>query len=239
MPGYGVFLAILLITAVPQVGFCRSAGGAGEATAESPIHWKTPARLRQRLRSDRGVLEIDNHGITFRALKGPSIGWTFTDIQSFYLTRDTLRVRTYENRGWHLPGEKVYRFALSRAVPPEVAEALAARVAKPSQNGDPNPYLPAFAVIPARHSARLAGTNGTLRFTWGGIDYMTSIGRDARSWRWADIQTLAHPSAYRFTVGGYRETYSFELKKPMSQRLFDRLWDAVYGQGLRLSAARK
>ncbi|MGH9400956.1 MAG: hypothetical protein ACRD2P_02480 [Terriglobia bacterium] len=232
---------ILLVIAGPFAGFCCGATGAGqsEGAVQAPIRWRTPARLRHRLTAWRGTIEIGGQGVVFRADKGQSLSWSFISIQSFYVTRHKLEIRGYANRGWRLPGEKVYRFDLSRAVPPDVAATLAARVGKPSQNGDPDSGLPAFTSIPARHPTRTGGSNGVLRFNRKSIDYVTPSGRDSRSWRWADIQTLVHPAAYQFTVGGYRETYRFKLKQPMSQALFDRLWDAVYGRGLQLSTGRE
>lgn len=241
MPIRSTFIAILLAISGPLAGFCCGVAVVGQSAGivQAPIHWRTPARLRHRLTSQRGALEIGGQGVVFRAAKGQSLKWSFIGIQSFYITRHKLEIRGYANRGWRLPGDKVYRFDLMRAVPPDVAAALAARVGKPSQNGDPGPGSPVFASIPARHSTRTGGSNGVLRFNRKGIDYLTPSGHDGRSWRWADIQTLAHPAAYQFTVGGYRETYHFELKQPMSQALFDRLWDAVYGRGLLLSTGRE
>ena len=68
-----------------------------------------------------------------------------------------------------------------------------------------------------------------------GIDYVTESGRDSRSWRWADIQTLANPNPYEFRVTGYREIVEFDLKQPMSRNLFEVMWDHLYTTGLNLS----
>lgn len=197
--------------------------------------WQSSARLHHGLRTIPGALTFNEAGVHFRPLKGAALNWTFPEIQTFYLTPRKLTVKTYANRGRYLPGVKTFRFALASAVPPRVAAELAACVGKPSRNADPNPNLPGFATIPARHPALLGGSNGVLQFGQDGINYVAASGSDSRSWRWADIQTLAHPDPYSFTVGGYRETYSFELKQPMSESLFDRLWDYVYGRGLQLS----
>ena len=72
-----------------------------------------------------------------------------------------------------------------------------------------------------------------LHFRKGGIDYVTAKGRGSRSWQWSDIQTIANPDPYHFRVQGFRETFEFELKQPMSRKLFDRLWDSVYARDLR------
>lgn len=196
--------------------------------------WQSSARLHHQLRASPGVLMFNEAGIHFRPLKGAPLNWAFPEIQTFYLTPRKLRVKTYANRGRHLPGVKTFRFTLASAVPPQVAAELATRVGKPSRNADPDPNLPGFASIPARHPALRGGSNGVLRFDQDGINYVAAPGSDSRNWRWKDIQTLAHSDPYHLTVDGYRETYSFELKQPMSQALFDRLWDYVYGRGLQL-----
>jgi hypothetical protein len=81
----------------------------------------------------------------------------------------------------------------------------------------------------------IGGSSGTLRFRDDGIDYVTENGRDGRSWRWADIQTLGNPNPYEFRVTGYREIVEFDLKQPMPRDLFERVWDRFYGKGLNLS----
>ncbi len=54
----------------------------------------------------------------------------------------------------------------------------------------------------------------------------------SHSWRWADIETIARPDPYHFSVQGCREPFVFELRKPTSRKLFNQFWDDVYGQGL-------
>ncbi|MGH9454533.1 MAG: hypothetical protein ACRD2O_11260, partial [Terriglobia bacterium] len=107
------------------------------------------------------------------------------------------------------------------------------QVGKPSRNADVA-HGAAFATLGARHRTRWSGTNGVLQFRDSGIDYVTRRPGDGRSWRWADIQTTANPDPYHFRVAGFQEIYDFDLKQPMSQTLFDRLWDFVYGRGLQL-----
>jgi hypothetical protein len=147
-------------------------------------------------------------------------------------------ITDYESHSHHRPGERRFRFDLNNSVPASVAAELAQRVGKPVQNGDPDPQATAYVTLPARHGTRFGGTNGTLRFRDEGIDYVTSDGRDSRSWRWADIQTLANPNPYQLRVGAYLETVDFELKQPMSPDLFDRLWDHVYARDLNVGQTR-
>lgn len=194
--------------------------------------WQSPARRRSLLGDTRGVLVIDDRGVEFRPKKGVPLRWSYVDIQSFRLTSRRLDLETYQNRSWHLSGDRKFHFDLDNAAPPGLAREFALRVQKPVKNALPEQQAAAFATLPARRRTLGGGTNGVLRFRNAGIDYATDTGRGSRSWRWSDIQTIANPDPYHFRVQGYRETFEFELKRPMSRELFDRLWDALYGRGL-------
>lgn len=197
------------------------------------LRWQTPARWRHGLfRKTSGVLAINESGLAFRPTRGSPLLWSFEQIQTFDLSPHSLVVIGYQNRHWPFHGEREFRFDLESAIPPDVAAALARGIGKPSKNGVPNPDAAAMAAIPARHRTLLGGTNGTLRFQEAGMDYVTLSGRGARSWRWADIETVALADRYHFSVYAYRETFVFELKQAMSQKLFDWLWNQVYGHGL-------
>lgn len=219
-------------------------GGSGAAWAANPMpqsrqvpeptaaSWQSPARLRHVLTKTRGTLVINNEGVQFIPKKGSPLHWSYVEVQSFHLSAHWLDLETYQNRSWHLSGDRAFHFTLSNAVPPAVASTFARRVQKPVKNGRPEPNASGFASIPARHRTLGGGTNGVLRFRNQGIDYVTVRGRGSRSWRWSDIQSMANPDPYHFRLQGYRETFEFELKQPMSRKLFDRLWDEVYGRGL-------
>lgn len=228
-----IVLISLFILWIPASVF--AAGGASVAqsgSAGSLASWQSPARLKHLITKTRGTLVINDRGVEFRPRKGSPLRWSYIEIQSFDLKAHHLDFKTYQNRSWHLHGDRTFHFKLENAVPPEVATEFAQRVGKPAKDGVPNPHATAFATLPARHRTFGGGTNGVLRFRKGGIDYVTASGRGSRSWSWADIETIAHPDPYHFRVQGYRETFEFELKKPMSRKLFNQLWDDVYGRGL-------
>jgi hypothetical protein len=200
--------------------------------AAEGISWQSSASWRHGLKKTSGTLVINDGGVEFQARKGKRLHWSFEEIQTFKLSPHRLNLTSYQNRKWHLHGERSFRFDLKSAVPPGIAAQLARRVGKPVQNADPSGNALAFATLGARRRTRGGGTNGVLRFRDTGIDYVTQSGRGARSWRWQDIQTLANPDPYHFRIGGYRETFTFELKSPMTKELFDRLWDDVYARDL-------
>ena len=92
-----------------------------------------------------------------------------------------------------------------------------------------------IAELPAHHRERFGGSNGTLRLREDGIDYVAADGRDGRSWRWSDIQTLANPNPWEFRVMAYREIVEFDLKQPLSREMFDWLWNSLYAQDLNVA----
>jgi hypothetical protein len=197
-------------------------------TPSAEFNWSARARLRRGLASIRGTLTANSQRVEFRPEKNPPRQWPYAEIETLDIGSLSLVLTSYENRGWHRPGNRQYRFELGESISAAVSRELAQRVGKPVKNRIPLPESSSFSTIPAHHRTHTGGSNGLLRFREEGIDYLTQAPRDSRAWRWRDIETLAIPDPYTFRVQGYRETFSFELKEPMPPELFNRLWDKVY-----------
>ncbi|MEP6716775.1 MAG: hypothetical protein ABJC09_14485 [Terriglobia bacterium] len=191
--------------------------------------WQSQAQLHQLLKKPiDGTLLFDDNAVEFQSRK-LSHRWLYSEIKTFDLTgARELFLTDYENRHWHEPGERQFRFTLTEPIPPSLAAAFAARVARPVVNGDPEPSLASLAELPAHRRERFGGSNGKLRFRDGGIDFVTGDDLNGRTWRWSDIQTLANPNPWEFRVTAYREIVEFDLKQPLSRELFDKLWDKLY-----------
>ena len=199
--------------------------------------WQTSAKWHRALKkAETGTLTIDAEGVGFRSLKF-SQRWKYVDIHTFDLSPRELTLLTYENRHWHEPGELPFRFTLIEPIPSEIAAQFTERVAKPVRNGEPIAGTQAIQEIPAHHRVWTGGSNGMLRLKDDGIDYVTETenGRDSRSWRWSDIQTLANPNPYEFRITAFREITEFDLKQPLARDVFEKLWDRLYAGGLNLS----
>lgn len=196
----------------------------------APLHWESAARMRKTflLGKERGTLAVDAGGIEFRLANGRNLKWAFEDIHSVFIAPRRLVLETYLNRSLHRPGEREYRFDMTQTLPPAVAAAVADAVARPSQNADPDPNGAAIVTIRVRHRTLTGGTNGVLRIRNEGIDYVANSSQDSRSWRWADLQTLSDPDAYHLFVFGFRDTYTFDLKAPLSRQVFDWAADEIY-----------
>jgi hypothetical protein len=220
-----------------QVYFLIVLAGTCVAQSSADVPWKTTAHWHRSLKKTLpGTLVVDTDGVAFSSAKFNQ-RWAYIEIHSFDLSTRELTITGYQNRHWHEPGEQRFQFTLSEPMPPEIAAQLTEHVGKPVRNGIPLPGVAAMAEIPAHHRMWSGGSNGTLRLKDDGIDYVTENGRDSRTWRWADIQTIANPNPYELRVTGYREIVEFDLKQPMSRDLFEVMWDRLYAAGLNLSAA--
>ena len=66
---------------------------------------------------------------------------------------------TYQNRPWHEPGERPFRFTLSEPMPPALAAQFAERVSKPVRDNEPISEASAFEEIPAVGSHKGIGVS--------------------------------------------------------------------------------
>ncbi len=235
---------IILCAVFTLAGLGRANAGPRSEPGETAgsLKWQTQARLRRGVGREKGTLVLDGDGLRFQPAKGADIHWPFAEIESFKVTSRRLVITSYNNRRWHLPGDKPFRFELETPIPAEVAAHLAQQVGKPAENGVPRaegPESSSAVSLPARHRIRLGGSNGRLRFRQDGIAYLTETPGDSRAWRWGDIQTIANPDLYHLRITAYREIYEFELKQRMPPGLFDRVWDALYTPDLTGLAIRR
>jgi hypothetical protein len=230
-----MFTAALLAAGPPGMAAWEQRDG-----PPGTVAWDSAAQYRQFLHGPvAGTLVFGETGIAFQSPKF-SQRWNWQEIQTFDLRgARELTIQDYESRRWHEPGKRRFRFVLAQPMPPQIARSLAARVARPSINGDPVKDAPAIAEIPAHRRERIGGSNGTIRFRREGIDYVAANARDSSSWRWSDIQTIANPNEWEFRVTAYREIVEFDLKKPLSRELFDRLWNILYAAELNVAPGKE
>jgi len=198
--------------------------------------WQTEATWNRSLFQSvvKGTLLVNDDGVEFRSSK-MLLRWPYVEIHSFDVTLHDLTLLSYQNRPWHQPGTRPFRFTLKEPMPADVAAQFSNRVGRPVRNGAPVPTAPAVAEIPAHRRTWSGGSNGTLRLKDDGIDYVTDGRRDSRSWRWDEIQSIANPNPYELRVEAFREIVEFDLKTPLSRPVFERMWDRLYAQGLNLS----
>jgi len=223
-------LSIGLSTAPLGIGAGTLQDG-NQAGLDGPFpSWQSPFQLHHAVGKEEGNLTIGADGLEFQPRKGSVLKFRFLDVRTFHLSPHILAIETYQNRKHRIPGAQRYRFDVDQAVPAAVAAALANRVQRPSQNAIPDPTAQGI-VIAAYHRTPAGGKDGNLRLRDGGIDFVSSSGDGSRSWRWADLQTLSNSDPYRLLVFGYRDTYAFDLREPLSRTVFNHLSDEIWTHG--------
>ncbi len=231
LSGYLSFLLVLftgLWLCVP-IALAKSPQDSNPAsTMQGGTSWKSPAKLHRWIGGEKGYIIISSDGIEFHPRNGRALKWSLLDIQTFSISSRSLDIQTYQNRKKHIPGMQRYKFNLNQSVPPEIASELAREVRHPSQNEVPDRAAQSSFILPAHRRTLTGGTNGTLRFRDSGIDYVSETAGDSRSWRWDDLQTLSSSNPYRLFVFGYRDTYTFDLKKQLPRSLLNHASDEIW-----------
>lgn len=209
------------------------------AASAQPQTWQTSAKWHRAVKkAESGLLMLNAEGVEFRSPKF-SRHWKYVDIHTFDLSHHELNLLTYENRHWHEPAERPFRFTLTETMPSGTTAQFIDRVGKPVRNGMPNTTVVPIQKIPAHRRAWSGGSNGLLRLNEDGIDYITENERDSRSRHWADIQPLANPYPYEFRVTAFTEIVEFDLKRPLARDVFEKLWDRAYTAGLNTSGGHE
>ena len=229
----GSILALILMSAS---GAQTALQGPGRQSADTPSRnspqpaaWEWPARLRHgMIGGTAGILRTDSQGIEFVPMAGASAHWGFNEIKDLDLQKDRMVVVGYENRKWDIPGTRRFELEFKKEITPAVAASLTGEIDRPVRNRVPDPDAPAITVIAVRRSGNFGGSNGLLRIRLQGIDYVTAQPGQSRSWRWLDLQTLSNPDPFHLFVFGYRDSFAFDLKEPLSRKVFNHLSDEIW-----------
>lgn len=234
--------SVILVTIATSFVTWSSARATSEKTTEgavaktaspseqstSQVAWQSSAKLQRGISKVSGTLIVDAVGVEFRPNKGNPTRWPFVEIQTLYLAPRKLILDSYERRGRFRMGTRKFHFELGDDMPSLISAALARQVSRPVRNANPGEHMTGTVSVPVHHITVGGGSNGALRFSDDGIDYIARTPKDSRSWRWTDLQTLSYPDAYHFTVFGYLETYSFDLKQPLPAGIYDRATDEIF-----------
>jgi hypothetical protein len=229
----GSILALILLGAC---GAQTALSGQGRQSAITPsrntpefVAWECPARLRHgMIGGAAGILRIDSKGIEFQPMAGTSTHWGFPEIKDLDLQKNRMVLVGYDNRKWDIPGTRRFELEFKKEITPADAASLAAEIGRPVRNRVPDPDAPAITVIAVRRNEHFGGSNGVLRIRQDGIDYVTAQPEQSRSWRWLDLQTLSSPDPYHLFVFGYRDSYAFDLKEPLSRKVLNHLSDEIW-----------
>jgi len=178
-----------------------------------------------------GRLTIDDQGIEYRTEDGGhSRKWSYPDLKRIDIqSGKSLELLTYEDRKLIPGAERKFEFELLEG---EITEAVYRLLLDKS----PRPLLarlpygstaPVFS-LGAKHRHRVGGCEGELQFERERVIYRTDKPGDTRIWLYADISSVGLLDRYSLRLTTLLETYTFDLKLPITSEQYNFLWAKVY-----------
>lgn len=181
--------------------------------------------------------------------------WKDSDIKRIEINKKELRVVIYEES--RLPiiprkapftnGKQVkidtehdYLFRLQDGeITEEIIRALLERFKRPIASSivpekAREGTAPIFE-IPVFHRHIRGGVSGVLRIYREFVIFDTEVEDQSRYWRYSDIRDIARLGLYKFELATYEgqlatdgKSYIFDLKRPMTDKEYDSLWEKIY-----------
>lgn len=184
------------------------------------------------LGSCEGKLIAGDREIRYEADDGKhSQGWAYIDIQKLDVVSATrLVLRTFRSESWKkLEKDKVFDFSLLEGkLTPEHQEDLRAKLSRPLVGRLVEKADRGSTLLPVRHRHRLGGCEGQLSVEEDRLIYLTDHARDNRVWKLGEIEAIGSPDPYHLRVATYNETFTFDLKSPLDEKVYNALWRKVY-----------
>jgi hypothetical protein len=175
------------------------------------------------LRDEPGELLLDESGLQYRAKNGKKfIRIAFIDIHKVDLSNPrVIRIETYDILKRKLTGRKEHVFRLTEGKFDEALTTFFINHSKRPVVGDYADAVRTGVELAAYHRHRLGGCHGKLLLSDDGIHFLTDHPKDSRTWRYSEIETIGRMNAYHFRVSTLAETYNFDLKEQLSERVYE------------------
>jgi hypothetical protein len=241
--GFGNCCRHRSLTVAAQLVFFVSLCLSGSMLAQA-ASFSFPAR-HEHLRSGcAGKLTIGETEISFESPKH-SFHWPYLEVQQLRLLENgRVDLLTYENGPKvKLGADRTFHFQAEGDLR-EAAEFLRARLDQRLVSGfagKPGKLLAQFAV---KHPRPFGGDNGTLFFGEDQVVFQSEDKAESRAWRYKDIESISTSGPFQLSITTYerqklhyatRRTFNFQLKQPISEETYNRLWRRVNRvQGLEL-----
>ncbi len=191
-------------------------------------------------RKGSGDLTIDQEGITYTSEKDNdhSVDWSYADIQEVKIeSPQKLYIRTYEDVWWKLNRDRTLHFELVEGeISAEVVNFLRERLPSALVSAVFTPPDDAAHTVPVKHKHALGrGCEGQLLFSETGVYYNASDSDHSRFWPIEDIESLGRMSRSNIRItarehshSGSIRNFQFQLKRPMDDETYERLWRKIY-----------
>ncbi len=191
-------------------------------------------------RKGSGTLTIDQEGIAYTSEKddGHNTDWSYSDIQEVKIeSPQKIYIRTYEDVWWKLNRDRTLEFELVEGeMSAEAVDFLRERLPRALVSAVFTSPDDASYRVPAKHKHAFGrGCEGQLVFGKEGIYYSTSSSDHSRFWPMEDIESLGRISGSKIRITAWEHSDSgsvrnvqFQLKRPMDDETYERLWRKIY-----------
>lgn len=179
-------------------------------------------------RDEPGKLSIGADGVRYTETKVPKKGelhdffWDWTEIQKLTLTPERIEIQTYEDAKWLLNRDRVFTFKgedldaaypllrdnLPRRFVPEIALETA----------------PDAKLLARRLESRNKGYTGALLFAQDRLVFRSDTPAGSHTWIWDEVDNISSTDPLQLTVSSLGTDYRFQLREPLSNDLYNRLW---------------
>ncbi len=198
------------------------------------------ARHRHVRNGGHGTLSVEAQRLSFRESgKGNahSREWKYEDIQQLTLGTEVVRLLTYEDVRWQLGRDREYTFdGLPEGFVAQVRDTLLARLGSRLVASEADSSFRPMWRIPAKLERAYGGSQGVLAVGEDRVVYRTEAADASRTWPMGDIENVSSSGPYDLTIttaerfgwrrGGGREA-RFQLKEPLDEGRYNKLWKAV------------
>jgi hypothetical protein len=182
-------------------------------------------------RDSAGDLIIGEQEIQYNDKNGKrSWKWSYADLKRIEIaSAKQLVLFTYENQKFPPGAERTFKFTLQDGeITERIYEFLLSRAPRPLLSRVIFSSVDTVFILPVKHRHLLGGCHGKLKVGEERIIYETADSQDGRIWLFKDITSIGKVDLYDFRITTLVETYTFDLKEPMSSKVYDFLWERVY-----------
>lgn len=179
-----------------------------------------------------GRLTIGEDGIVFdEEGKTHHRRWPYTELRRVEIASpNELVLYTYEDLKYRLGTEKRFKLTiLDGEISSEIYRFLLSKTTRPLLTRVPYESGPFAFTLPVKRRGTFRSSQGELKVGDDRIVYETSHPKDSRIWLYKDVQSIGLVDPYQFRLSTFLESFTFDLKTPMSAAQYDYLWKRIYG----------
>lgn len=213
-------------------------GFSASILAAEPVTFQV--RHRHLRHGTEGVLRVSDDGIAFvegGKHQAHSRQWRFEDIEQLTLSRDLLRILTYEDSHWRFGHDREFVFdRLPEDLASELYPTLSRRLDQRFVAALADGQVKRSWEVSAKLLHRTGGSQGNIIVGPDRVVYVTDSPEESRTWRIKDIDLVSSSGPFDLTITTFERSganyaghkdFHFELKRSLAEAEYNDLWRLV------------